>query len=124
MTGGAGLILGATTSDSPLVLVGGGTLLAACITFTLALMRQARKQYRDESEARAQLAQEMEQHRRETDVQTAADRARYEALIEAQTRRIERTEERERICNRRVDMLVTACRQGGVDIPEEVWNLG
>lgn len=115
-------MLAATAGDLP-VLVGGGSLLAVSIGFTLALMRQARRQYRDEVEARVELATELAQHRARNDVRIASDRARYDTLLEAANDRITKTEERERACNRRVDMLITACRQGGVAVPLEVWTV-
>jgi hypothetical protein len=114
--------------ETPLVQVAGGTLLAACIGFTLALMHQARRQYRDADESRdaaeTRLNDALAMHRQETAVQMATDAARCEERITALMNRVGETERRERLCNRRVDLLIAACQRNGVEVPQEVWTLG
>jgi hypothetical protein len=121
-------------ATSPIISIGGGTLLATCIGFTIALFAVYRRRDRDLTKERIDertLREEAEQrmtdllvgHRVELAKAVAAADARYTATVDALTTRIAETERRERRCNRRVDLLVTACQQGGVPVPEQVWSL-
>lgn len=128
-----GLILGADAT-SPIISIGGGTLLATCIGFTIALFRIYRRRDRDltqerqderqrREEAEARMTTLLNDHRTELNQAQAVSDARYEATVEQLTKRIEMTERRERTCNRKVDLLITACQQGGVPVPPQVWSL-
>lgn len=117
------MTLAAASTDSLPVVLGGGSLLVVSIGFTLALMRQARNQYRDLSNER-----DAQEERHGVAILTMRDElSRAVATAEAVRRelggRLAESEQRNRRCDRRTDLLILACRQHGVPIPEEVWKL-
>jgi hypothetical protein len=127
------MIFGADAT-SPIISIGGGTLLATCIGFTIALFRIYRRRDRDLSVERKEerasredaergLSDMIKEHRADVDKAVAVTEARYQATTEQLNRRLELTEKRERICNKKVDLLITACQQGGVPVPPQIWSL-
>lgn len=103
--------------ESPdVVVLGGGSLLVISIAFAMQLMRQASSERKDQRDTIVALQ-----------AAVVASDARCDAKIDVLTneyeKRLHMADERNRRSDRRVDLLITACRRGGIDVPDEVWKV-